>query len=775
MTEKQLFPDLTPEERAVFAQVAGAAETIQPDERFVKQTEAALRYEFAAKKENRMKRFNFIWQSLAGATAIVALTLLLVWLVKGVAPEIQVTPVPAINGTPQLTIPVEATPLPTATPALPAYDYAGSTLYRAVDFPAAPAKLDLYAYSSSEQAATVDSAGALAQRLGIDGQVYSGEIYSRRYLVSDGQQLLFVNSDQDFLYFSSSRNLNLETLPDVPLDKARQMIEAYLATHSFDFNHKIQAGSVPGWFLVIPVTADGLPIYFGSSPIPGLSLAISQDGQISQMQANLLAAGGESLGKFAILSAEEAWQKILDPSPGLGISESDFGGSKPNPQSWNRTYPDNQPMTLYCGAIVYPAIASGQPPLITCDNFVLSGKTAGLEDLKASSTGCVAIQGQFTTEAGMRTFQVESWEKTSLQKQYLSGGEVGREGDQVIYTVSGTDYLIRDVPDDFPIPAKDVGIAGAVVDNVLEWDTLGIHLFWGGSGGGGGLGFAKLNLSGTPVPWPTPEPIVSPTPSTFIGQRLDGVRGTLRMIIYQKADGNQVKEYNFLPKADANYTAYLLQGSNLAQLDNNNNRPVDIWGAVTGYSPVGAPILTVERSAIPYPDLKFQFLIGKQKLSKVAGQDVILFKAENGKTYVQFSGDTPDSNLMGAEGDLVRLIVLLIPDETFGGYPVARSFGGGPASDTANKQKPEDMPGGPDKPFVISGDSPSTSALPTLTVDNIDLGYYIADPHNPPSAGAYLQPVWRFYGHYSNGDFFEFLVQALRPEYLYPEAEQTGN
>jgi len=35
----------------------------------------------------------------------------------------------------------------------------------------------------------------------------------------------------------------------------------------------------------------------------------------------------------------------------------------------------------------------------------------------------------------------------------------------------------------------------------------------------------------------------------------------------------------------------------------------------------------------------------------------------------------------------------------------------------------------------------------------------------------YLQPVWRFYGHYSDGTIFEALVQALDPLFLLPETE----
>lgn len=63
--------------------------------------------------------------------------------------------------------------------------------------------------------------------------------------------------------------------------------------------------------------------------------------------------------------------------------------------------------------------------------------------------------------------------------------------------------------------------------------------------------------------------------------------------------------------------------------------------------------------------------------------------------------------------------------------------------------------------------------MPTATIESIELAYYVRYPPYvlaDPSAGIqYLQPVWRFYGHYSNGDEFEILVQALKEEYLLPE------
>ena len=55
----------------------------------------------------------------------------------------------------------------------------------------------------------------------------------------------------------------------------------------------------------------------------------------------------------------------------------------------------------------------------------------------------------------------------------------------------------------------------------------------------------------------------------------------------------------------------------------------------------------------------------------------------------------------------------------------------------------------------------------------MELTYYVTNQHwqveHLDGGPQYIQPAWRFSGHYSNGDEFEILVQALKQEYLLPE------
>jgi hypothetical protein len=245
----------------------------------------------------------------------------------------------------------------------------------------------------------------------------------------------------------------------------------------------------------------------------------------------------------------------------------------------------------------------------------------------------------------------------------------------------------------------------------------------------------------------------------------------LTVNIYEKADGSRRSDYVF-STTDA---TYLLAGDNLQELDAYHNRPVTIWGTVTGYNQNQSPIVALERYEIPFPDLKFQILTGTQKLITLDGQQVTLFTGEDGKSYVQLMpAGVPDNNLIGVEGDKVQVEALIIPDETFGSTPAMRTFSGAMAVNPKNGESiPLEITA--DKPYVLpesldtAGGSP-----PTLMIETIELVYYTSDPHYsaayPEAMTPYIQPVWRFYGHYSNGSEMEFFVQALKQEYLLPEA-----
>jgi hypothetical protein len=62
---------------------------------------------------------------------------------------------------------------------------------------------------------------------------------------------------------------------------------------------------------------------------------------------------------------------------------------------------------------------------------------------------------------------------------------------------------------------------------------------------------------------------------------------------------------------------------------------------------------------------------------------------------------------------------------------------------------------------------------PSATIEKVELMYFVTNQRwqvdHLDDGPQYIQPAWRFYGHYSDGNEFEILVQALKQEFLLPE------
>ena len=130
-------------------------------------------------------------------------------------------------------------------------------------------------------------------------------------------------------------------------------------------------------------------------------------------------------------------------------------------------------------------------------------------------------------------------------------------------------------------------------------------------------------------------------------------------------------------------------------------------------------------------------------------------------------------SMVGEIGDKFYAEVLFIPDETRLGYPAMRIFNMGFAVNPRNGESANATVTA-DQPYVIDeAVVPQDYIPPTLTIEKVELVYYVPDPRysdqNPSTGPQYIQPAWRFYGHYSDGSEVEFLVQALKQEFLLPD------
>jgi len=292
----------------------------------------------------------------------------------------------------------------------------------------------------------------------------------------------------------------------------------------------------------------------------------------------------------------------------------------------------------------------------------------------------------------------------------------------------------------------------------------------GSGGGGGGLGFYQLNLSGTPAPFPTAIPTTqSGLNPPFDKPRVDGLRGTLSITLHKKADGSQVTEYALIGKDDnGQYFNIALKGSSLQDPSAYQGLPFIVSGTVTTKDMMIT--VNVEQYKIPFPSLQFQILKGTQKIEDIQGQTATIFTTQSGQSYVQLnpSGD-PDQSIIGQQGDVIQQEVLIIPDETFGGKPALRIYSssiiqaGSPGlTITANQPNVMDDTANPNP-------IPTNYTPLTLTIEKVELVYFVSNPlyqANDPNRSPYIQPAWHFQGHYSNGDEFDIIVQALKQEFL---------
>jgi len=828
------YLDQTPPENQNMANLLDTtAQAIQVHPTFQNELEAKVRASFNSKSKTNSFKTKLI-PALGWTFAAISAIVLLNWALRSLTN----TPQPAANGTTTpLATPTKpittdrATPLPIGE----AYERFGNPLYLAAELPDTPVEANIYSLQP-ENPATVESARALATRFGIQGDVYvapSEMPGTSNFMVTDGKQRMYIRSDRYFTYYRDYVNYSSEMfsykepLSDEVVQKA---ITEFLQSHGFDFSYEIQAApQIINDFYLVPLSPDNYPIRYDYLMPARLEVKLDSQGQIIFAQANLIEM--QPIGSYGIISADEAFQKTLENGL-VGIQEGSRSGGFLQEQYWQRSYPENEPITIYGRVKSFPATETGQPPFISIGDFPVTGNTSGLENV---GNDIVAAHGQFQVENGIHVFYVESWSTGNAQETSIMG-TLHKDGDNIILTSldDNTEYLIEDAPADVSLdlqpPEERLNVNGVLDNGQLIWSS--IQYFpgnnGGGGGGGGGSGFYKLNLTGTPVPFPVPpqktasgnmeytvqendtlskiayengitaeelmqangltettiflgQKLILPRPDEApspVGQQFEALRGTVMINIYKQADGSERTEYRFLSTQDNQYNYFLLQRDDLTQLDKYNNRPVDVWGTIESIDNKGNLALRVERFEIPYPELDFQILQGTQTVVDIQGQSVITFTTPDGKTYVQAtpSGEpTEEHGIIGIPGDQILVEALVIPDETFGGYSTLRVFSASMAVNPKSGQ-PQEMEVMADQPQVIDEALISNDfSVPVPTIEKVELVYYTSDPRytvvHPADEPTYIQPVWRFYGHYDTGDEFEIIVQALKEEFLLPETE----
>jgi len=797
------------------------AQTIQPSPAFQNELEEKLKAAHKPKRGFALPSFRSLLPALGGALALAALAFALNWGIRNLAP---IPPQPAAGNTPAPVL----TPTPDArsespSPAGEKYDRFGTTIYLQAALPSIPAEAALYNYQR-EQHASLEDARALAAQFGMGGAVYRtrSQIVTpdMDYLIVDGNRWLHVRSDQYFQYYPDYPRYMAAVNNGTPPADAEALIENFLQTHGFDFPHKILPSDIYGGFVAAPLTPDGRMICYEFFKCAGLHFTLDERGIL---YVDGILPKYESSGQFGIISADEAFQKFLNANGAAGMLEGMHSPSGPI-QTWTRARPLDQTLTLY-GYLASVPSAEGGAPLVTLDGVAVTGDTSNVPPEYGNTL--VEATGQFHEQNGVKIFALEKWVIYSNGEDGLLGAISLQNGQVILNTMEDEIFILPDASD-LPLPLDNVFVIGVRAGEVFQWRSIDLrNIQGGGGGGGGGLGFYKLNLTGIPVPIPTPIPqsfggggggggggaaytvkagdtcqsiasafgfskdelvalnnlpadcstlyidqqLILPAASISQTQKIEGVRGYLSITIYKQADGSQRVDYGFLNDS-APFPYLMLEGENLEPLQAYQNRPVDIWGTIETRNG-GQIFLKVDRYEIPFPDLKFQILRGRQTPVILDGQPVTLFTADDGKTYAQLNpGGEVNGSTVGNLDDEVLIEALIVPNETFGSYPALRIFS---ASTAANLKTGEaqEMQISADQVYIVDEAAEGEQAPPSMIIERVELVYYMPDPRDLAGTiepdQTYLQPAWLFAGHYSTGESFFILVQALKQEFLLPE------
>ncbi|MGQ9833374.1 MAG: LysM peptidoglycan-binding domain-containing protein [Candidatus Villigracilaceae bacterium] len=809
---------LTPSQAEIARRLEETARTINPNPAFLNDLENKLKMAHKPKTALSLPRRQEIFATLGWSAALLALIFVLTWIIRSLAPQ----PQPAAGEntpTPSAPAPIIATAVG-VPPSAETYDWHGTPLILQTNLPNGPASAFVFNYQPPPPV-SLEQARAFAAQLGLNGAAYGNP---GAYLIVDGDQRLSISAEGRFEYYPDYPRYpawaRLGNSPATMPENAEELIRQFLQSHGFTFDYVIRPSGVFGGYYVLPLTPDGYPICHESFRCAGLLITLDEQGILS-VEGSLLSYAPVEAGKtYEVISAEEALQVILAANGQAGMMEGmTSSGLTP---TWYRSYPPEQTVTYYGWLTTIPS-AEGGAPLVMLDGFPLTGNIASLTK---GNEGFVSARGRFRTQNGGQVFELESYQPLNGFVDGLQGTILQRADGRVsLETAEDETLFLPDIPASLPLPLENAFVLGVRQGEIFDWKSIDLRMTHGGGGGGGGLGFYRLNLTGTPVPFPTPQPapqfggggggseggqpytvqagdtlskiaeqfgvtqealiqanglsdpsmlqigqeLVIPSEASFPPQRVEGLRGTLSITIYHQADGSQRVEYGFL--SSLAYPSLPLEGENLEALQAYQYRPIDVWGTVET-TPQGQPVLKVERYEIPFPDLKFQILHGSQQSVTLEGQPATLFTTKDGATYVQMSPDGlwVDGSTAGLPGDEIAIEALLVPGETFGGYPAARIF--------AASMVPQ---GGPTHELPITADQiptydepqPGDFTPPTAVIERVELIYYLPDPNgsidlSDPDAG-YIQPAWMFSGHYEDGTEFFILVQALKQEFLLPE------
>jgi hypothetical protein len=800
-----------PEESAVGQEIQSIASEIQPSARFqanlekglsqlaVETTQKTRRFYRQPNLESGVQSAGFNpWHLLAWGTVIVLLVGGLGWAIRSVLPnspgnlpmaggENQTSEMAGDSGiteTPQ-TGKDEETPLasspgenheptvviPTATQ-LPAYSLPSLPnveVFLGAPFPISPSEVQLYSQLNDLEL-TPENALAVAQKLGVDGVVYQGSSEGAlpSYVVSDGRQWIYFNGSP--YRFGYSFNQPVAHQPQVTELTPKEQIaiaENFLKQADLlDFPYQAEYSGFFPFEVVFTPILNGKPVIYNDQMASYITVRVNPQGQVEQAVYDRVLS--QPVGDFPILTVEEAWQKLVSEEAPTGVETYEQSGSTPlNIEWWYRIYQVGDSPNLFGYLNVFePVENASTPKLLSLGSYTLVVPNDDLAQANKPGT-FFQVWGELSDKT---TMQVAGWQISPFPEETIIG-MVEREDGLAFLLTGGERYLLPGLPEDIPlgVEVRVRGIRLSQPEPLFDWSYIetggGGDGSGGGGGGGGGTLFAEVNLNGPQVA--ESMPTETPAPVYEVGTVLEGIEGNVYIWIDRYPDGSEERK-TIMSLADETSLPGVyelrLQGSGLDGIEDYQSLPVRLWGSVVSQ---GGDFLVVDVSRFEpvYPGLVIQAWLGTWDLVDLDGKKVLRFTTQDGQEYILASSLLYEqTEFVGFPGDLVVLEGVLFPGQMYAGYPLIEERSGQVADGLTSLEG-----------YEITGDDIPVNEyqLPSfgrLTIEKIELVYRAIDLRfglpDPNGPALYVQPVWRFSGHYEDGREQVILVQALRDEYL---------
>lgn len=299
------------------------------------------------------------------------------------------------------------------------------------------------------------------------------------YIAFDGRRTLRVDS-WAINYVDEAASEKLDYTNPTPAANAVATAEAFLAQRGqLDFPYEAESLS---WDSVLFYRlVDGLKVNE-----PEISVTVNQDGEIVYVFDNST-IDWNMLGNYPLISAEQAWQKVMagvfENNIQYHMMPADLGQPMPfeepaylaDYQYWPRMFAAGSEIHLYEWPVVYRPVDGGAP-LVKIRAFNVIADEATLNALADGRDGQMHVWGTLNEDRSQ--LQLAGWEAMGEYNPIFQRGVVQRQNGELLFSgLEGENYILLDAPADVPdglevnifgYSTRDIGLEYPV----LDWESI---------------------------------------------------------------------------------------------------------------------------------------------------------------------------------------------------------------------------------------------------------------------------------------------------------------